>query len=209
MRQPPTLKISEIFPSIQGEGLRQGEPTLFIRLSGCNLKCDFCDTKYAWIDGKEMTVLQVMNELKKIKSSFPAEWVCLTGGEPFLQPIEGLIQKLKTEGFKIQVETNATLFRQLDVDWYTISPKPPDYICQSAYKKEAKEIKVVVTKGLDLDTLQKLRIEFPKKIPLLLQPQSNAIWSGKLALKLLRQALNKGLRNIRVTVQIHKFFNWR
>ena len=48
MPQPPTLKISEIFPSIQGEGLRQGEPTIFVRFAGCNLRCTFCDTKYAW-----------------------------------------------------------------------------------------------------------------------------------------------------------------
>ena len=209
MRQPLTLKISEIFPSIQGEGLRQGEPTLFIRLSGCNLKCDFCDTKYAWKPGKEMTVPQIINNLKKIRSTFPAEWVCLTGGEPLLQPIEGLIQNLKTVGFKIQIETNATLFRRLDVDWHTISPKPPDYLCQPAYKKKANEIKVVVTKGLSLDILRKLRKEFPEKIPLLLQLQSNSEWSGKLALKLLQQALNKDLRNIRVTAQIHKIFNWR
>lgn len=209
MRQPPTLKISEIFPSVQGEGLRQGEPTLFIRLSGCNLKCDFCDTKYSWVTGKEMTIPQIMNKLKTIRSAFPTEWVCLTGGEPLLQPIEGLVRNLRTEGFKIQIETNSTLFRRLIVDWYTISPKPPDYFYQSAYKKRAKEVKIVVTKGLALDTLLKLRKEFPVKIPLLLQPQSNTIWSGKLALKLLRQALKEDLRNIRVTAQLQKIFNWR
>jgi 7-carboxy-7-deazaguanine synthase len=209
MRQPPTLKISEIFSSIQGEGLRQGEPTFFIRLAGCNLRCDFCDTKYAWKGGKELTISGIMNTLKTIQSALPSEWVCLTGGEPLLQPIEGLIRKLRTEGFKIQIETNATLFRRLEVDWYTISPKPPDYFCQSAYKKKAKEVKIVVTKGLALDILQQLRKEFPAKTPLLLQPQSNTLWSGKLAVKLLSQAAKEGLRNIRVTAQLQKIFNWR
>jgi 7-carboxy-7-deazaguanine synthase len=209
MHQPPTLKISEIFPSIQGEGLRQGEPTLFIRLAGCNLKCDFCDTKYAWKEGKEMTIPQIVNKLKTFKNAFPSKWICLTGGEPLLQPIEGLILSLRTEGFKIQIETNATIFRRLEVDWYTISPKPPDYFYQSAYKKRATEVKIVVTKGLALDTLLQLRKEFPIKIPLLLQPQSNTLWSGKLALKLLRQAAKEELRNVRVTAQLQKVFHWR
>ncbi len=209
MRQPPTLKISEIFPSIQGEGLRQGEPTLFVRLSGCNLKCAFCDTKYAWKTGKEMTVPQIMNELKKIRSTFPAEWACLTGGEPLLQSVEGLLRGLRNEGLKIQVETNAILYRRLDVDWYTVSPKPPDYFFQPAYKKKAKEVKLVVTKGLNLEILNRLRNEFPEKTPLLLQLQSNAQWSAKLASKLLRQGMTHDLQNLRVAVQIHKIFNWR
>ncbi len=209
MRQPHTLKISEIFPSIQGEGLRQGEATLFVRLSGCNLKCDFCDTKYAWKTGKEMAISRIMSDVRAIHSTFPAEWICLTGGEPLLQPIEGLIAALKTEGFRVQIETNATLFRRLDADWFTISPKPPDYFFRPAYTKIAKEVKIVVTKGLTFDTLLRLRNAFPAKIPLLLQPQSNTRWSGDLALKLIRQALMEGLQNIRVTAQLHKFFHWR
>jgi 7-carboxy-7-deazaguanine synthase len=209
MPQPPTLKISEIFPSIQGEGLRQGEPTLFIRLAGCNLECDFCDTKYAWKGGKELTLARIMSRLKKIRSSYPAEWVCLTGGEPLLQPIENLIENLKAEDYKIQVETNATFFRRLEVDWYTISPKPPRYLYRPAYKKKAREVKIVVTKGLILDTVLKIRKDFPDKVPLLLQPQSNARWSGKLAFGLLRQAMNEGAQNIRVTAQIHKILGCR
>ncbi len=156
-----------------------------------------------------MTVPQIMNRLKRIRYNFPAEWVCLTGGEPLLQGIKTLVQRMKTEGLKIQIETNATLFRRLDVDWYTVSPKPPDYSFQPAYKKKAREVKLVVTKGLDLDILRKLRKEFPEKIPLLLQVQSNAQWSAKLASKLLRQALTDELKNIRVTAQIHRVFKWR
>jgi organic radical activating enzyme len=150
-----------------------------------------------------------MSDLRAIHSTFPAEWICLTGGEPLLQPIEGLIAALKTEGFRVQIETNATLFRRFDADWFTISPKPPDYFFRPAYTKIAKEVKIVVTKGLTFDTLLRLRNAFPAKIPLLLQPQSNIRWSGDLAMKLLRQALMKGLQNIRVTAQLHKFFHWR
>jgi 7-carboxy-7-deazaguanine synthase len=209
MHQPPTLKINEIFSSIQGEGLRQGEPTLFIRLSECNLKCDFCDTKYAWQAGQEMTIDLILKKVKKISSAFPAKWVCLTGGEPLLQNIGGLVRRLKAEGYKVQVETNATLSRPLAVNWYTISPKPPDYFYQPDYRKKAKEIKIVVIEGLDLGVLKRLRKDFPEKIPLLLQPQSNSQSSAKLAIKLLKQALNIGIKNVRLTAQIHKIFRWR
>ena len=209
MHQPHILKINEIFPSIQGEGLRLGEPTLFIRLSQCNLKCYFCDTKYAWQTGQKMTVAQVVKKVQKIQGSFPAEWVCLTGGEPLLQNIGELVRALKADQFKIQVETNATIPPQVGVNWYTVSPKPPDYFYQPAYKKKAKEVKIVVIKGLDLDVIKKIRRDFPETIPLLLQPQSNNQASGKHALRLLRQALVEGMKNIRMTAQIHKIFGWR
>ena len=209
MHQPPTLKINEIFPSIQGEGLRLGEPTLFIRFSECNLKCAFCDTKYAWQTGQEMTVESILKKIKKIHTAFPTEWVCLTGGEPLFQNIVGLAQRIKAEDFKIQVETNATIFRRLGVDWYTISPKPPDYFYQPEYIKKAKEVKMVVTKGLDLSVLKKLRQDFPEKTPLLLQPQSNRKSSGKHAIRLLKQSLKEGMKNIRLTTQIHKIFGLR
>ena len=209
MHQPPTLKINEIFPSIQGEGLRLGEPTLFIRFSQCNLKCSFCDTKYAWETGQELTVAQILEKVQKIHESFPTQWVCLTGGEPLLQNIGRLVRALKAENFKIQVETNATLSPPLGVNWYTISPKPPDYFFKPEYKKKAKEVKMVVTKGFDLDVLRKLRQAFPEKIPLLLQPQSNSRSSGERALSLLKRALKDGMENIRLTAQIHKIFGWR
>lgn len=209
MHQPPTLKINEIFPSIQGEGLRLGEPTLFIRFSECNLKCAFCDTKYAWHTGQEMTVESILKKIKKIHTAFPTEWVCLTGGEPLFQNIRALAQRIKAEDFKIQVETNATIFRRLGVDWYTISPKPPNYFYHPEYIKKAKEVKMVVIKELDFGVLKKLRQDFPEKIPLILQPQSNNKSSGKHAIRLLKQSLKEGMKNIRLTAQIHKIFGLR
>jgi len=209
MPRPHILKVSEIFPSTQGEGLRQGEPTLFVRLSGCNLKCSFCDTKYAWKGGKDYSTTHILEEVKKIRRSFPARWVCLTGGEPLLQDVTDLVQKLKQENFTIQVETNATVFRSLPVDWYSISPKPDKYLFQPEYREKAKEVKVVVTKNLQFEIVQKLRDEFPEKTPLLLQPQSNTKWSMALGMKLLRQALKADLKNIRLSIQLHKIFDLR
>jgi 7-carboxy-7-deazaguanine synthase len=209
MPPPPTLKICEIFSSVQGEGLRQGEPTLFVRFTGCNLKCDFCDTKYAWTTGKDMSVPHIVEKLKRLQTRFPARWICLTGGEPLHQNIRGLVRQLKAENFKIQVETNATLYFPLPVDWYTISPKPPKYFLRPQYKEKAKEVKLVVTKGLEFESLQKLRRKFPEKVPILLQPQSNKKWSIKQALKLVRLSLLADLTNVRISFQMHKVFGWR
>ena len=77
MPQPPTLKIKEIFASIQGEGLRCGEPTFFIRLAGCNLRCPWCDTKYAWRGGKIYTVDEILHQIEQLHLKWPINWVCL------------------------------------------------------------------------------------------------------------------------------------
>lgn len=209
MPRPHILKITEIFPSIQGEGLRQGEATIFIRLSGCNLKCSFCDTKYAWEEGQPYSVAQVLDEVRKMRQSFPAQWVCITGGEPLLQDIDELTRALKKEGLKIQVETNATLYHSLPVDWYSVSPKPEKYECRREYREKAREVKIVITKNLELESIRRLRKWFPEKIPLLLQPQSNRKWSMDRGKKLLRLAINAGLKNIRLTLQLHKIFGLR
>lgn len=209
MPQPPTLKIVEVFPSIQGEGLRQGEPAIFIRFAGCNLRCSFCDTRYAWTGGKELSAQEVLAEVEKIRRRFPGRWVCLTGGEPLLQDVRELIRLLKKRKLKIQVETNATRYLPLAVDWYTVSPKPRAFFFAPQYRTRAKEVKLVVTKELRLGIIRRLRAVFPEKIPILLQPQSNKRWSQKLGLDLLEQALAAGLVNIRLSLQLHKIIGIR
>jgi len=209
MPQQHILKITEIFPSIQGEGLRQGGATIFIRLSGCNLRCSFCDTKYAWEQGQQYSVAQVLEEVRQIRKSFPAQWVCLTGGEPLLQDIDGLTKALKNEGLKIQVETNATVYRTIPVDWYSISPKPERYDYRPEYRDKAKEVKIIITKNLDLEAIRRLRMQFPEKTPVLLQPQSSRKWSMNLGMKLIRQAVKAGFHNIRLSAQLHKIVGVR
>jgi 7-carboxy-7-deazaguanine synthase len=209
MPQPHILKITEIFPSIQGEGLRSGEPTIFIRLTGCNLRCAFCDTKYAWDGGEDYPLDQILGAVKKIQRKYPADWVCLTGGEPQIQPIETLVKRLKISGFKVQVETNGTLFRPLGVDWWTLSPKPETYEFAQEFTAKANEVKLVVSKELTLDVIRNLRDKFPSRTPILLQPQSQTKWSTEKGLKLLEHAMKGGLKNIRFCVQLHKYIGVR
>jgi organic radical activating enzyme len=206
MPQPLILKITDIFFSVQGEGLRQGEPTLFIRLTGCNLKCDFCDTKHAWDGGEKLSVDQIIRRVNNEKMRFPVEWVCLTGGEPLLQDVEALTERLKQMGMKIQIETNATRYLDLNVNWYTISPKPPDYFYQPEYTQKANEVKLVVTQELSLEVIHRIRNAFPKKIPVILQPESNQKWSLDKTVSLFKASLKKGLNNIRISVQLHKIY---
>ncbi len=100
------LKVNEIFKSIQGESWFAGMPCVFVRLTGCNLRCTYCDTKYAYEEGKELSVGQVM----ELVGSYQCPMVEITGGEPLLQEdtpalAEALLQKAQT----VLVETNGTL----------------------------------------------------------------------------------------------------
>ena len=209
MPQRPTLKIVEIFASLQGEGLRQGAPTIFVRFSGCNLRCSFCDTRYAWQGGTDVTTAQALAQVRKMRRRLKTEWICLTGGEPLLQDISGFVADLRKDGMKIQVETNATAYHPLRVDWYTVSPKPPRFFYREEYRKQAKEVKLIVTNSLRFGTVERLRKDFPARIPLLLQPESNARSSVEKALRILERAMKGGLKNIRFSPQLHKIHGWR
>ncbi|MFO7618363.1 MAG: radical SAM protein [Thermoplasmata archaeon] len=99
------MKICEIFHSIQGEGVTMGIPTIFVRLTGCNLDCKWCDTKYARAEGKEMSLDRVIEEIGKIKCS----QVCVTGGEPMCQPeTVKLVDRLLDAGYLVTLETNGS-----------------------------------------------------------------------------------------------------
>jgi 7-carboxy-7-deazaguanine synthase len=102
------VKVSEIFYSIEGEGIEIGRPEVFVRLAGCNLRCSWCDTKYAWENGKEMSIKEIVEEVRR----YPCKNVSITGGEPLLQKEEllELIKQLKELGYWIQINTNGTIF---------------------------------------------------------------------------------------------------
>lgn len=101
------LEVQEIFSTIQGEGPYAGVPATFIRLGGCNLACSFCDTEFESF--KEMGITEILNQILPFKNNL----VVITGGEPLRQPIEKLCQMLIDKNYKVQIETNGTLFRDL------------------------------------------------------------------------------------------------
>lgn len=105
-RRQSTLKVIEIFPSIQGESTLQGLPTVFIRLSGCNLRCRYCDTAYAYSGGTDMSIPEISARVRGQGISR----VCLTGGEPLLQAeTPELIRTFLDGNVRVSVETNGSL----------------------------------------------------------------------------------------------------
>jgi len=116
------LKIAELFYSIQGEGSLVGVPSVFIRTSGCNLRCAWCDTPYAsWQpEGAELTISQIVDEVK----AHPARHVVVTGGEPMIAPeIIPLTERLRELGLHVTIETAGTVFQLVACDLMSISPK--------------------------------------------------------------------------------------
>lgn len=101
------LFVTEIFKSIQGESRNAGYPALFIRLSECNLRCSYCDTKYAYPKGEKISIDDIIHQVKK----YPAlHHIAITGGEPLLQDnVNVLIEKLILLRYKVQIETNGSL----------------------------------------------------------------------------------------------------
>ena len=113
------FKINEIFYSLQGEGYHSGTPAVFVRFSGCNLRCAFCDTQHQ--EGTMMSLQEIMDEVNKYPN---APLVVLTGGEPSLFIDEAFVAELKQKtGKAIAIETNGTRPLPKNLDWVTLSPK--------------------------------------------------------------------------------------
>ena len=111
------MKVNEIFHSLQGEGYHVGSAAVFVRLSGCNLHCPFCDTQHE--SGTEMTDEEIVEAVK----AYPARLVVITGGEPSLQLTKSLVNALHDIDKIVAVETNGTHSLPGNVDWITLSPK--------------------------------------------------------------------------------------
>ena len=195
---PLSWKVNEIFYSVQGEGAHTGMPAVFLRLAGCTMGCDFCDTKYAFSGGKEMNSLQILVAL----AEFPCKTVVITGGEPAEQNLPGLISALKSAGHIVHLETNGA--HDCDVtqaDFVCVSPKK--YVSEEMLKK-ADVIKLVVSQTTDLEDLKKYYNYENEKTSVFLQPESNKQENIDLCVKLVKEH-----PSARLSVQLHKLINVR
>ena len=142
------MKVNEIFYSLQGEGVFTGTAAIFVRLAGCNLHCDFCDTKH-----EDYTIF-TEEEIVKAISDYPAKHVVITGGEPTLQLTHSLVDRLHEVGKFVQIETNGSIALDTDlersIDWITCSPKTIPVKIQ-----RMNEIKVVY-QGQDMELYEKI-----------------------------------------------------
>ena len=138
-------KVNEIFFTLQGEGAHSGIPAVFVRFSGCNLRCPWCDTDFT--NYTPMTAEQIVKEVRELYD-MPNERhkMCVrTGGEPSLQVDKPLIDALHDAGFYICIETNGTRPLPQGIDWITCSPKEGTKIAL----KQVNEVKVVFTGTYD------------------------------------------------------------
>ncbi|HSI72709.1 MAG TPA: 7-carboxy-7-deazaguanine synthase QueE [Fimbriimonas sp.] len=163
----PKLRIAEIFTSLQGEGIWTGVPSIFVRLSGCNLRCRWCDTPYAsWNpEGPVLTVEEVLQRLDQ-----PINHVVITGGEPMLfDATEDLAKGLEAMRKTITIETAGTIFRDLPCDLMSISPKlansTPD---DATWRKRHEDTR------LNLDVLQKLVDNYDYQLKFVVNPDEGA-----------------------------------
>jgi len=123
------LFVNEIFYSLQGEGVRAGEASIFIRLSGCNLTCSYCDTEFE--SKKEMSVEEILTELNQ----YSCRWIVWTGGEPASQLTDKVVQYFKENNFKQAIETNGSMKLPKGIDWIAVSPKVAEHIIKKNFTK--------------------------------------------------------------------------
>ncbi len=186
------LQLNEIFYSIQGEGLWTGTPAVFVRLAGCNLACDFCDTDYStkFFAGVDEIVEKVGD------AGADCPMVVLTGGEPFAQAeAPALIEALRRDGRRVHVESNGTIFTDLPDDvWLCVSPKER---VDPRMALRANEAKLIVDKRVPEEHLSL----FAEKPTILLQPEGNKPANVAIALGYAKAHPQR----FRLSLQTHKF----
>jgi 7-carboxy-7-deazaguanine synthase len=216
------MVITEIFKSIQGEGTRAGLPCIFVRLTGCNLRCTWCDTAYAFYGGTKQSVDEVMGKVRALSGGGASRvtLVEITGGEPLLQPeTPALAEKLLAEGYTVMIETSGERF-------VGVLPREAikivDVKCPDSGEADTfdmtnldavgpkDEIKFVISTRRDYDFAREFtaRHELTKRVHEVLFspafPDPAGAWPGLDARELAEWILADGLP-VRLGLQLHKF----
>lgn len=202
------MKINETFVSIQGESTFSGWPCFFIRTTGCPLRCRWCDTAYAFYEGTERSVGELVGEA--VSRGIPL--VEITGGEPFDCPdLPGLVLALLGEGKTVLVETSGALPIPEGLDrrcHIIMDVKPPGSGMERTMREETfralrpgDEVKIVLSDRNDFDWAMKFldRVGLPESIPVSVSPVFGECEPGEIA----RWVLESG-RAVRIQVQLHK-----
>jgi len=202
------MKVCELFTSIQGESTYAGTPCTFIRLSGCNLRCSYCDTTYAYDEGTEMSLEAIIEKVSEAGFGL----VEITGGEPLLQQDEvmELSRRLLDAGYKVLIETNGTMNIScldsravviMDIKTPASGMMEKDDLSNLAYLKPADEVKFVICDRSDYEWSRKMVLEheLSKRCRVLYSPAAGGITPRQLADWILQDRLD-----VRLNLQLHK-----
>ena len=203
------MKICEIFTSIQGESTYAGLPCAFLRLTGCNLRCSYCDTKYAYDEGTDMSLKNIMDYVNKSG----VKLVEITGGEPLIQGNETLelLRRLLDEGYKVLIETNGSMSIK-DVDKRAViimDVKTPSSgmsermdFSNLDFIKKTDEVKFVICSREDYDWSKNIISSYRLigRCEILLSPAFNVLEPSLLSRWIIEDKLD-----VRLNLQIHKY----
>lgn len=204
------MKISEIFYSIQGEGIEIGLPTVFVRLFACDLRCDWCDTMYA-VEGGDFKGMSV-NEVRNIIQTFKCKRICITGGEPLLQrkELEELANNLARDGYSILLETSGhknppaifwTDSCVISMDCKCPSSKMEDKMDFGLFEKLRRkdQLKFVIKDRVDYEYAKSILKGHEIEASIIFQPVhgTNLKW-------LAEKVIEDRLEDIRILPQLHK-----
>ncbi len=198
------LKINEIFYSLQGEGTDVGLPTIFIRFTGCNLRCKYCDTEYAFYEGRDMEIEEIFREIKK----WNCNRICITGGEPLLQTgVYELIDLLIKKNYEISIETNGSIDItkltkknvKIKMDFKLPSSQMNEkMIAENINLLQPKdELKFIIWNRSDYEYAKKIINEYKPLCQIIMQP----VWNSKIKLA---DWILEDMIDVRYSIQIHK-----
>lgn len=202
------LRINEIFFSIQGESTKVGLPTIFIRLTGCPLRCRYCDTAYAFHDGEKMSIDSIIQNI----SQYRAKHITVTGGEPLAQrSCHELLARLCDEGFQVSLETSGAIdvanvdervIKIMDIKTPSSTEEDKNKFENLAYLTQQDQLKLVICNRSDYDWSKQKIIELNLTdiCEVLFSPEHEALSPTDLADWMLEDKLN-----VRLQVQLHKY----
>lgn len=194
------LPVMEHFYTIQGEGFYSGRAAYFVRLAGCDVGCVWCDVKESWdVEGHPVLQLDALvDEIAATKTDF----CVITGGEPALYNLEGIIERLKAKKIETAIETSGSSKLVGNIDWYCFSPKKFKAPVDEAYSK-ANELKIVINHPSDFEWAEEHASKVSNSCKLYLQPE----WSKQE--RFLPEIIEYVKRNPKwcVSLQTHKFMN--
>lgn len=201
------LRITEIFYSLQGESITVGLPTVFIRLTGCPLRCQYCDTAYAFSGGE---IYDLSTILEKV-AGYQCQQICVTGGEPLAQPgCLNLLQALCEAGYKVSLETSGArdisavdkrVMIVMDLKTPGSGENSKNLFTNLEYLKQSDQIKFVLCNRNDYDWARQMLLEFnlPERVQVLFSPSWNELSPTILADWIVQDRLA-----VRFQLQLHK-----